>query len=174
MTSLLIKKLLQNHKGFTIFELMLSMTIFSLIMTSVLLSVENLSIARIKTDNKVVLLEELYFFSENLITAIKEGGIIDYEEYWNRKSYNTQTATGHYLRPSGFGNYGQGGSLGTSTFGSKLYYCRSEGTGTTTQIGTGGCLTGLNTIGNMSGTYQRYGEYAEQFIDYNGNGDSDG
>ncbi len=64
--------LLRNNRGFTIFELMLSMTIFALIMTSVLLSVESLSIARIKTDNRVVLMEELYFFSENLITAIKE------------------------------------------------------------------------------------------------------
>ncbi len=25
----------------------------------------------------------------------------------------------------------------------------------------------------MSGTYQRYGQYAEQFMDYNGNGDAD-
>lgn len=42
------------------------------------------------------------------------------------------------------------------------------------RVGTGGCLLGLNTAGNMSGTYQRYGQYAEQFMDYNGNGDDDG
>ena len=83
----MIKKIkFQNKKGFTILEMMISMTLFALIITSVLLAVESLSIARIKTLNRVALLEELYYFSENLFTGIKDGGTIDYEEYWNRMS----------------------------------------------------------------------------------------
>lgn len=62
----------KNNRGFTILELMISMTLFALIITSVILAVENLSIARIKTLNRVALLEELYFFSEQLFTGIKD------------------------------------------------------------------------------------------------------
>ena len=47
-------------------------------------------------------------------------------------------------------------------------------------MGTGGCLTGFNSdsLGggantNYSGSYQRYGQYALQFSDYNGNADAD-
>jgi hypothetical protein len=56
--------------------------------------------------NRINLLEELYFFSENLATKIKDGGIIDYEEYWNRKVIGTATQSGHYRDPTGYGNYG--------------------------------------------------------------------
>lgn len=59
-----------------------------------------MSIARIKTDNRVALLQELYFFSEQLVTSIKEGGSVDYEEYWNRHSYSGLIMSGHYLSPT--------------------------------------------------------------------------
>lgn len=75
---------IQNNKGFTILEMMISMTLFALIITSVIVAVESLSVVRIKTLNRVALLEELYYFSEQLFTGIKDGGTLDYEEYWNR------------------------------------------------------------------------------------------
>jgi prepilin-type N-terminal cleavage/methylation domain-containing protein len=78
-------KIQRNKRGFTLFELMLGMVIFAVIMTSVLESVGSITIARTRTMNRIALLEELYFFSEKLATSIKDGGIIDYEEYWNRK-----------------------------------------------------------------------------------------
>lgn len=80
-----------KNKGFTILELMISMTLFAIIITSVILAVEHLSIARIKTLNRIALMEELYFFSEQLFMKIKDGGTIDYEEYWDRQSVGTQT-----------------------------------------------------------------------------------
>ena len=64
---------------------MLGMVIFGIIMISVLESVTNLGIARTRTMNRITLLEELYFFSENLVTSIKDGGLVDHEEYWNRQ-----------------------------------------------------------------------------------------
>ena len=51
---------------------MISMTLFALITTSVIIAVGNLSVTRIKTLNRVALLEELYFFSEQLFTDIKD------------------------------------------------------------------------------------------------------
>lgn len=147
-------------------------------MISVLLSVENMSIARIKTDNRVALLQELYFFSEQLVTNVKEWGIIDYEEYWNRQSYNIQTQSGHYQLSTGVGNYGNGGILGSSTYGNELYYCRSNNGGV---MGTGWCLEQYNATSytaaaglNNSWTYQRFGQYLLQYMDYNGNADNDG
>jgi prepilin-type N-terminal cleavage/methylation domain-containing protein len=83
-----------NRSGFTLIELMLAMTVFAIIMSSVLLAVENMSIARIKTENRIKLLEELYFFSEQLVGNIKDGGTIDYEEYWNRQSVGTIILSG--------------------------------------------------------------------------------
>ena len=65
---------LKNNRGFTIIEMIISMTLFAIITTSVLMAVENLSVSRIKTLNRVALLDELYFFSEQLFTGIKEGG----------------------------------------------------------------------------------------------------
>lgn len=166
-----------KNKWFTLFELSIVIAIFGMLMISVLLSVENMSIARIKTDNRVALLQELYFFSEQLVTNVKNGGIIDYEEYWNRKSYNTAIGSGHYIYPDGVGNYGTWGNL-AANFGSGLYYCRS---GDSDRMWTWGCLIDHNassfvssTGWNYSGTYQRYGEYVLQYMDYNGNADADG
>ncbi len=102
------------------------MTLFAMIITSVVLAVENLSIARIKTLNRVALLEELYFFSEQLFTSIKDGGTLDYEEYWNRQAVGATTQSGHYMNPTGIGNYGKNGTLGTTTYGTGIYLCRSN------------------------------------------------
>lgn len=68
---------------------MIGMVIFATIMISVLDSVANMAIARTRSMNRVTLLEELYFFSESLTTKIKDGGTLDYEEYWNRKVVGT-------------------------------------------------------------------------------------
>lgn len=90
----------QNNRGFTILELMVSMTLFALIITSVIVAVGNLSITRIKTLNRIALLEELYFFSEQLFTEIKDGGTLDYEEYWNRQAKGITIDYGHYTMPT--------------------------------------------------------------------------
>lgn len=61
-----------SSRGFTLFELVISMTIFAMIMISVFDSVANIGITRIKNTQRVSLLEELYFFNEKLATTIKE------------------------------------------------------------------------------------------------------
>lgn len=97
---------------------MIGMTIFSMIMIVILDSVANITIARTKSMNRVTLLEELYYFSESLATKIKDGGTLDYEEYWNRQIVGTNVGSGHYLTPTGDGNYGAGGSTGSTNYGS--------------------------------------------------------
>lgn len=84
------KKILKNKfSGFTLIELMIGLVIFSLIMTMILSSVHSMTLARIKNMNRIALTDQLYLFSEQLFTTIKNGGTIDYEEYWNRNSFDT-------------------------------------------------------------------------------------
>ena len=168
-----------NTRAFTLFEIMISMTIFALLMIIVFDAVANIGIARTRSITRITLLEELYFFSEKLATSIKEWGIVDYEEYWNRQVVGTGTATGHYLLPTGYGNYGRWGMTWTTTYGSEYYYCRSGGN-ILLKVGTGGCMSGNNSNANWwspdinySGNLQRYGQYALQYTDYNGNYDAD-
>lgn len=159
--------------------MIISMTLFAIITTSVLMAVENLSVSRIKTLNRVALLDELYFFSEQLFTGIKEGGTLDYEEYWNRQSFSGLIQSWHYLSPTGVGNYWKNGNL-IWTYGTGIYLCRSNNWAS--NMWSWWCLTDNNNGGNanlagasanFTGTYQRYGQYAAQFIDYNGNNDID-
>jgi len=87
-------------------------------------------------------------------------------------TYNTATESGHYMLPSWIGNYGSGGVLWSNSYGEWHYLCRSN----VIRMGTGWCMGtwSLNDKGvSMSGTFQRYGEYALQYMDYNGNNDGD-
>ena len=171
---------IHNTRWFTLFELVISMTIFALIMISVFDSVANIGISRVKNVQRVSLLEELYFFSEKLATIIKEGGTIDYEEYWARTVDGTGLTAWHYTIATLFGNYGSGWVplVGAwNNFWSGQYFCRS---GITLFMGTGGCLWTYNSLSdgsnaniNYSWSSQRFGEYRIQFTDYNGNQDND-
>ncbi len=171
-----------SQRGFTLVEIILGMTIFGLIMTSVLLSVQNMSFARIKTENRVKLLEELYFFSEKLSTNIKEGWTLDYEEYWNRNSYNTVEWTGHYMFPTGVWNYGSWWIMNAAippNYWETYYLCRSwDVAAWWVRMWTWGCLSYNNDrridwTASYTWVYQRYGQYALQYYDYNGNADAD-
>lgn len=172
--------ILRKNKWFMLTEIILGMTVFAIIMTTVLLSVESMSIARIKTENRVTIIEDLYSFWERLISIIKEWWTLDYEEYWNRISYDTQVASGHYILPTWVGNYGSGGDLNdvNGVFWAWLYYCISRPSDRI--LAWSGCLESKNTPQitwgasmNYSWTYQRYGQYALQFTDWNGNADLD-
>ncbi len=176
----MLMRILSNIRWFTLFELVISMTLFAIIMIAVFDSVANIGISRVKNVQRVSLLEELYFFSEKLATTIKEWGTVDYEEYWNRTISGTGTASGHYISPTYFWNYGSWGIASIwvwNNFGSGQYFCRSKNG---SLMGTGGCLKDYNSFNdwsnpdtNYSWTSQRFGEYRMQFTDYNGNQDSD-
>lgn len=69
-----MKKMIKSRKkGFTLVELMISMAIFSLIMTTIISSVHSMTIARIRNMNRISLTDQLYLFSEQLFTTIKNG-----------------------------------------------------------------------------------------------------
>ncbi|MDD3303029.1 MAG: prepilin-type N-terminal cleavage/methylation domain-containing protein [Candidatus Gracilibacteria bacterium] len=162
-----------KKKAFTLVEILISITIFSFIITSGFYVFSNVSIGKVKLVEKTNIEKEAYYFSEKLFEEIKKGGVIDYEEYFNRRVVgNTTYQSGHYLKDTGYGNFGSGGIVGTTNYGDYIYLCRSRNG---TSMGTGGCFN--NTFnsypGNVKTKPQRYGEYSIQFIDYNSNKNND-
>lgn len=135
---------LPSTRGFTLIEMMLSITVFSVIIVMAFQSLGNIGILRSKVSSKLDMNTELYFSVERLVSLMKNGGDIDYEEYWNRQTVGTATMSGHYQNFTGFGNYGSGANfaIGSESYGDDLSYCRSDSGAT---MGTLGCLAGFNT-----------------------------
>jgi prepilin-type N-terminal cleavage/methylation domain-containing protein len=166
----ILKKNSENLRAFTLIEMIVSVTIFSIIIIMAFSAMGNIGILRNSVTNRLDLNNELYSVTEKFVDLIKTGGDIDYEEYWNRRAVGTTTSSGHYDVFSGFGNYGSGGVV--ANYGDGIYYCIS---GNGLKMGTGGCLTGFNIYtADVSSQPQRYGEYRQQFIDYNTNANGDG
>ncbi|HBB27011.1 TPA: hypothetical protein DCZ36_00755, partial [Candidatus Gracilibacteria bacterium] len=133
-----------NSSGFTLVEMLVSITIFAIIIIMAFDSMSNIGILRTMVSSRLDLNNELYSATEKFIDLIKTGGDIDYEEYWNRKVVGANASSGHYSIFSGYGNYGSGG-VGAS-YGDGLYYCRSGNNGS--QMAPIGCLAGFNTYGD--------------------------
>lgn len=129
--------------------MMVSITLFSGILLVAFSAFGNIAHLKNKIVSDVDVYEQLYVAVENLSSIIKDGGDIDYEEYFNRSLVGTTLSGGHYEVISGFGNYGLGGANGTTTFGNDVYYCRSSSAAAAnTVIGNGCALTGsINTSG---------------------------
>jgi prepilin-type N-terminal cleavage/methylation domain-containing protein len=153
---------IKEQKGFTLVEMLISLTLFAMIIIMAFDAMGSIGVLRTRVSSRLDLNNELYSASEKFIDIIKTGGGIDYEEYWNRTTVGTTTSSGHYDVFSGFGNYGSGGAL-PSSYGEGMYYCVS---GSWVSMGTNGCLSGSTEM-------QRYGQYRQQFIDYNANANND-
>lgn len=156
--------------------MMISITLFSGILLVAFSAFGNIAHLKNKIVSDVDVYEQLYVAVENLSSIIKDGGDIDYEEYFNRSLVGTTLSGGHYQTISGFGNYGFGGVIGSTTFGDDVYYCRSSSpTPANSVIGNGCALTGSINTSNISqsGIFQRYGEYKLQFTDFNSRGNND-
>lgn len=96
-----------SKSGFTLIEMMISITLFSGLLIAAFSAFGNIVHLKNKIVSDVDIYEQLYVASENLSTIIKEGGGIDYEEYFNRSLVGTTLSGGHYDLPTGFGNFGQ-------------------------------------------------------------------
>lgn len=94
--------------GFTLIEMMISITLFSGILLATFSAFGNITQMKNKVVSDVDVYEQLYVAVENLTSVIKDGGDIDYEEYFNRSLMGTSLSGGHYVTSSGFGNFGDG------------------------------------------------------------------
>lgn len=126
----IIRKHPISKNGFTLVEMIVSITIFAIIIIMAFDTMSNIGILRNRVSSRLDLNNELYSVTEKFVDLIKTGGDIDYEEYWNRKAIGTNTSSGHYSIFSGFGNYGSG----SAGYGGDIYYCVS---GDGVSMGTG-------------------------------------
>ncbi len=171
----------KDKKWFTLIEVLLWILIFTIVILWGFQALSAVNIGKIKLIEKTDITKDVVYFSEKLFEEIKGWGTIDYEEYFNRKIVGSTTSSWHYNKWTGFWNFWSGGMLGTSSYGDSFYYCRSLNWD---NMWTWGCFQFMNgkdfsaTISwdwfNASlWTFQRYGQYSFQFIDYNSNEDTD-
>jgi len=153
----------KEKKAFSLIEIMLGILIVSIVMTAWFFALSSVSIGKIRLIESTNIEKELFYFSEKFFDAIKAGGLIDYEEYFNRQNVGATTyLSGHYDLDTWFGNGA-----------TEIYYCHSW-TGASNSMWTWGCITDYNTSwGDLTGTGLLYGQYAYQFIDFNSNADND-
>ncbi len=172
-------------KGFTLIEILIWITLFSIIITSWFYAYSAVSLWKIKLIWKTSIEKESYFFSERLFEEIKKWWLLDYEEYFNRKVINTwhiwdEYWSWHYKYDTWFWNFWSGWILWSNTFWDYFYFCRSwiwdsENMSSGTINPSWWCY---DTILNNYGTGliwkpQRYWQYSFEFIDYNLNINSD-
>lgn len=161
-----------SQKWFTLIEVLLGILIFTIVILWWFEALSSVNIGKIKLMERANMTKDVVYFSEKLFEEIKSWGTIDYEEYFNRKVVGTSTSSGHYNLPTWFWNFWSGGNVGSVTYGTWFYYCRS---GDGVNMWTGGCYnTSYNSLWwSVVGSPQRYGQYAFQFVDYNSNMNSD-
>jgi prepilin-type N-terminal cleavage/methylation domain-containing protein len=78
-----------KRSGFTLIEMVISITLFSGILLAAFSAFGNIAHFKNKIVSDVDVYEQLYVSVEQLTTIIKDGGDIDYEEYFNRSVLGT-------------------------------------------------------------------------------------
>ena len=175
-----------SKKWFTLLELMVSMTVFLILITAVTAIFINLYKIKWWLEARQRVTQETYFLIEKLQMMTKDY-TIDYEEYWNRKNVWCGTAWNSAWNTGGnctvmtyYGNrHKTKNTTNTNELTKhKLFYCSSEnseivdryivwdGTSTDsikTYIDT--CLLDVKFPGGGAEFYQSYGQYAALFTD---------
>lgn len=166
--------------AFTLIEVLLSTVIVSSILVTAFYAITYVSVGKVRLVESTKIQKEGFYFSEKLFEMIKQGWVLDYEEYFNRSIvWNTGAtafSSGHFALPSGYGNFWNNGTVETNSFWESLYLCVSQNG---TSMGVDGCVENNNNLDwvlnvNYDWEPQRYGQYALQFIDYNSDLDGNG
>lgn len=156
-----------NKKWFTLIEIMIWILISSMIIIIWFQALNSIMIWKVKLIESTNIEKESFSFMQKFFEEIKAWGLIDYEEYFNRKVvWNTTYLSWHFLEETGFWNYW--------TLSNWFYYCRSWNNLSNKMTWTW-CLenTFNNSWQNQIWEKQIYGQYSFQFIDYNSNYDTD-
>lgn len=168
-----IKKSLTKNSWYSLIEILLWITIFSIVISAWFYSFSSVLKGKIKIVEKTNIEKESFYFWEKLFSEIKKWWLIDYEEYFNRRIIWASTfSSWHYLIPSWFWNYWSWWTIFSNSYWLWYYYCRSNNW---TSMWTWGCATNnFNTYASSVNTkHQRYWQYSLQFIDFNSNKNAD-
>jgi len=157
---------------FTLIEIMIWILISSMIIIIWFQALNSILIWKVKLIESTNIEKESFSFMQKFFEEIKSGGLIDYEEYFNRKVvWNTTYLSGHFDKNTWFWNFGKLWKPWVFPFdiGKWFYHCRSTDW---VKMWTW-CIDNFNTIWDVSGKPQSYGQYSFHFIDYNSNYDDD-
>jgi len=164
-------------KAFTIIEILIWILVSSIIIIAWFQSITYVMVWKVKLIESTNIEKEAFKFSQKFFEEIKSWGLIDYEEYFNRKVINWDDtwsaiySSWHFIKSTWFWNYWVDGDISTWNYWKWFYYCRSWNWNKMTWIW---CVRSFNTEWNsVLKTPQRYGQYSFQFIDYNSNNDWD-
>lgn len=171
----------KNKQAFSLIETMVAILIVSIVLISWFQLFSMASVSKIKLEEQTKLEKNIFYFSEKLFTLIKNGWVLDYEEYFNRKVVWTELENWHYKKLTWFWNFWFNWDLewNTQNYWKGFYFCLSS---LNSKIDTTKwCVDNHNTDSlkkwwnsrNYSWIPQRYWQYSYQFIDYNSNFDSD-
>lgn len=80
-----MSSLLRNKQGFTLVEMVVSMVLMSMVLLAMYTAFQGIVINQARLQSEIDLNSHGYYATEKLIQLIKDGGGIDYEEYWNRR-----------------------------------------------------------------------------------------
>lgn len=138
--------LFASKKGMTLIEILISVTILSAIMIITLQAIGGTLVFRKQSTDELDLATQSYLALEMLTLQIKNGGSIDYEEYWNRSMVGTGVTDGVYTTTTGYGNYGSGGTVGSTPFGTGVITCLYH---------SGATADSCDTLGNSLGSTLR-------------------
>ena len=156
---------------FTLIEIMIWIMISSMVIIIWFQAFNAVLVWKVKLIESTNIEKESFKFSQKFFEEIKAWGLIDYEEYFNRKVvWNITYSSWHFDKPTWFWNFGKDWNVWVATYWNWFYKCRSaDGVKMT---GTW-CVDNFNTVSWQNWEPQRYWEYSFQFIDYNANYDDD-
>ncbi|MFA7717619.1 MAG: prepilin-type N-terminal cleavage/methylation domain-containing protein [Candidatus Absconditabacterales bacterium] len=154
---------MKSRRGFTLLEIIISMTIFLVLFVIIISLYTKMMKLRYNIQARQSLIESSYNAMEKINLLLKDY-TIDYEEYFNRQwvgcngnsgaNFTRNTATGGYCPD--FTAYGNGSPNDSNSH--QLYYCNSSDINPWL----------LNGSGCAQGGMQSFGEYTLQFRDING------
>lgn len=152
----------------TLIEIILAITMLSSIMIVTFEAISGTLAFRKQATDELDLSTQSYLALEVLTRTIKDGGSIDYEEYWNRSRVGTGVEFWVYSGATGFGNYGYNGNMTLGTFGSGKYVCAYQSWSVTNACDSNGNSFNGEVWGitNTSTKPQRFGQYAANFYTY--------
>ena len=155
----------QTLRAFSLVEILIGILIISWVMVAAFWALSSVWIWKVKLIEKTNIEKQTYYMAEKFFEMVKKWGTLDYEEYWNRTSFNTTFWSWHYVNDSGFWNNGI------------VYYCLCKNG---TKMPNTWCLNDFNITSNSAvtnlnraNTQQIYNRYKYQFIDYNSDADGD-
>ncbi|EKE28423.1 MAG: hypothetical protein ACD_3C00060G0003 [uncultured bacterium (gcode 4)] len=167
-------------KGYTLVEMILSISLFAMIIIIAFQIVGNMWVMKVKQSNRIDVTQDMFYTIESLTSTIKDfWWDIDYEEYWNRKIVWEATSSWHYSIETWFWNYWNLWNISTNSYGGWYYVCRSWNSWATPWsqfMWTWWCVASSSfnfPSNNYSWQKQRYWEYSFHFIDYNSNQTAD-